>query len=150
MQEWLFRASNAKADSDTTLQIVERFGFIASNAYADPTKKQMMANVAKVGVGDIIHLYFVDGDGGRPIGAFRVVAPFRHPNGALYTAAIPKTSLRRIADPEMREALKAAGYEPDPQLNELCGWPVVVDEEEHRSPSYLAALFPGRNTLVLR
>ena len=28
--------------------------------------------------------------------------------------------------------------------------PVVVDEEEHRSPSYLAALFPGRNTLVLR
>ena len=108
------------------------------------------ASRIKVGVGDIIHLYFVDGDGGRPIGAFRVVAPFRHPNGALYTAAIPKTSLRRIADPEMREALKAAGYEPDPQLNELCGWPVVVDEEEHRSPSYLAALFPGRNTLVLR
>ena len=150
MQEWLFRASNAKADSDTTLQIVERFGFIASNAYADPTKKQMMANVAKVGVGDIIHLYFVDGEAGQPLGAYRVVAPFRHPNGALYTAAIPKTSLRRIADPEMREALKAAGYEPDPQLNELCGWPVVVDEEEHRSPSYLAALFPGRNTLVLR
>jgi hypothetical protein len=150
MQEWLYRASNAKADSEVTRGFIERFGFIHSNAFADPTKKQMMANVPKVGVGDIIHLYCVDADGGHPLGGYRVVAPFRHPNGALFTAAVPKTCLRRIADPELREALKAAGYEPDPQLGEFVGWPVVADEEEHRSPSYLAALFPGRNTLVLR
>lgn len=148
MQEWLYRASNAKADSDATRGLVDRFGFIHRSAFADATKKQMIANVAKVGVGDIIHLYFVEGEAGHPLGAYRVVAPFRHPNGALFTAAIPKTSLRRVADAGLKDELKAAGYEPDPQVGEFCGWPVIADE--HRSPSYLAALFPGRNALVLR
>jgi len=150
MQEWLYRASNAKADSDATRGLVDRFGFIHRSAFADATKKQMIANVAKVGVGDIIHLYFVEGEAGHPLGAYRVVAPFRHPNGALFTAAVPKTSLRRVADAGLREELKTAGYEVDPQINEFCGWPVIADEEQHRSPTYLAALFPGRNALVLR
>jgi hypothetical protein len=150
MQEWLYRASNAKADLEATRGLVDRFGFIHRSAFADTTKKQMIANVAKVGVGDIIHMFFVDDSGGRPLGTYRVVAPFRHPTGSLFAAAVPKTTLRRVVDPELREQLKDAGYEPDPQIGEFCGWPVIADEEDHRSPSYLAALFPGRNALVPR
>lgn len=149
MQEWLYRASNAKADSEATREIVDRFGFIHRSAYVDDTKTQMIANVGKVDFGDIIHLYFVDGAVGRPLGAFRVVAPHKHPNGALFGAAVPKTTLRKLVDGELKEHLKASpGHEPDPKLGEYTGWPVIPSEQ--RSPSYLAALFPGRNALVLR
>lgn len=148
MQEWLYRASNAKANSDATRELVDRFGFIHRNPYADSTKTQMIANVGKVGVGDIIHLYFVDTSGGRQLGAFRVVAPYRHPNPAPFAAAVPRTTLRKLAAGELRDFLLGAGYEPDPQIHELCGWPVIPDE--HHSPTYLASMFPGRNALVLR
>jgi hypothetical protein len=149
MQEWLYRASNAKADSEATREIVERFGFICRSAFVDDTKTQMIANVAKVDFGDIIHLYFVDASGGHPLGAFRVVAPHKHPNGALFAAAVPKTTLRKLADGELRQHLtEQPGYEPDPKLGEYTGWPVIPAEQ--RSPTYLASLFPGRNALVLR
>ena len=75
MQEWLYRASNTKANADDTRELVEHFGFICRSAFVDDTKTQMIANVGKVDFGDIIHMYFVDASGGRPLGAYRVVAP---------------------------------------------------------------------------
>lgn len=147
MQEWLYRASNAKATFDETRELVDRFGFICRNAYSDSTKTQMIANVANVDFGTI-HLYYVDASGGRPLGAYRVVAPHKHPNGALFAGAVPKTTLRKVVDPELIELLKERGYEADPKLGEFTGWPVIP--AELRSPSYLASLFPGRNALVLR
>lgn len=150
MQEWLYRASNARADSTSTKEFADEFGFICRTAFADVAHAQMIANVAKVDFGDVVHLYFVDGEGsGRSLGAYRVVGPHRHPRGQLFGAAVPKTKLRTVADGPLREALKDdSGYAVDPRVGEFCGWPVVPDE--HVSPSYLRELFTGRNTLVPR
>ncbi|MFY0537538.1 hypothetical protein [Nannocystis pusilla] len=148
MQEWLYRASNARADSSTTQEIADNFGFICRSAFADVAHAQMIANVAKVDFGDVIHLYFVDAEGGgRSLGAYRVVGPHRHPQGALFGAAVPKTKLRTVADDELRGKLRP-DYVVDPRVGEFCGWPVVRDE--HPSPSYVKDLFVGRNTLVPR
>ncbi|WAS93651.1 hypothetical protein [Nannocystis punicea] len=148
MQEWLYRASNAKANADNTQTLVDDFGFICRSAFADVAHAQMIANVAKVDFGDVVHLYFVDGEGGgRSLGAYRVVGPHRHPRGNLFGAAVPKTKLRTVADDELREKLRE-GYAVDPRVGEFCGWPVIRDE--HASPSYVKDLFVGRNTLVPR
>ncbi|MDC0722420.1 hypothetical protein [Nannocystis bainbridge] len=148
MQEWLYRASNAKADAAKTQTIVDDFGFICRSAYADVANAQMIANVAKVDFGDIIHLYFIDGEGGgRSLGAYRVVGPHKHPRGALFGAAVPKTKLRTVADDELRDVLRP-DYAVDPRIGEFCGWPVIRDEQP--SPSYVKDLFSGRNTLVPR
>jgi hypothetical protein len=146
MQEWLYRASNAKADSTTTRHFAEDLGFVCRTAFADAEQAQMIANVAKVDFGDVVHLYFVGEDGGQALGAFRIVGPHRHPRGRLFGAAVPKTKLRTVADEPLREALRDAGYAVDPRLGEFCGWPVIHDE--HPSPTYHRELFPGRNTLV--
>lgn len=150
MQEWLYRASNAKADSTSTQELAENFGFICRSAFADAAQSQMIANVAKVDFGDIVHLYFVDTEGGRSLGAYRVVGPHRHPQGQLFGAAVPKTKLRTVAEGPLRDALSQpnSGYAVDPRVGEFCGWPVVRDE--HPSPSWVRDLFVGRNTLVPR
>lgn len=150
MQEWLYRASTAQAEPSVTRQFAEQFGFICRTAFADAAQAQMIANVAKVDFGDVIHLYYVDAEGGRSLGAYRVVGPHRHPQGQLFGAAVPKTKLRTVADGPLRDALrdKDSGYAVDPRVGEFCGWPVVRDE--HPSPSYIRELFVGRNSLVPR
>ncbi|MDC0670098.1 hypothetical protein [Nannocystis radixulma] len=150
MHEWLYRASNAKADSTSTQTFADEFGFICRSAFADVAHAQMIANVAKVDFGDVVHLYFVDSEGaGRSLGAYRVVGPHRHPRGQLFGAAVPKTKLRTVADGPLRDRLRDdSGYAVDPRVGEFCGWPVVRDD--HVSPSYVRDLFVGRNTLVPR
>lgn len=147
MQEWLYRASDAGASADETRALADEFGFVCRSAFADAAQSQLIANVARVGFGDIIHLYFADAKAGQSLGAFRVVGPNRHPNGAQFGAAIPKTTLRRVAAGALRERLPES-YKVDPKLGEFCGWPVV--REERSSPSFLRELFPGRNALVPR
>lgn len=149
MQEWLYRASTAKAKSAETWGIVKRFGFIHRSVHTNAAKAQRIANVGNVAIGDIIHLYYLgDSGGGRVLGVFRVVDPKDHPQPALFAAAVSETALYTVGGAELREQLKRADYEPDPRLGEFCGWPVV--REERDSPPYAVALFPGRNSLVLR
>ncbi len=149
MQEWLYRASDAKAGAEETQELADQFGFVCRNAFADAAQPQLTATVARVTFQDIIHLYFVAPGGGKSLGAFRVVGPHRHPNAEYFGAAIPKTTLRRVvAGPLHERLLRAEGYAVDPKTGEFCGWPVV--REEMRSPIYGKALFPGRNALVPR
>lgn len=150
MREWFYRASNAGPDAARTRIFADDFGFICRSAFADAEHVQMIANVAKVDFGDVIHLYHVDDQGGSSLGAFRVVGPHRHPRGELFGAAVPKTKLRTVAEGPLREALSRpdSGYAVDPRLREYCGWPVI--REDRHSPSYTRDLFVGRNTLVPR
>lgn len=149
MQEWLYRASDAKAGADATRALADEFGFVCRNAFADAEQPKLIANVANVRFADIIHLYFVDADGGRSLGAFRVVGPNRHPNAEHFGAAVPKTTLRRVAAGSLRDRLQdLPGYEADPRIGAYCGWPVV--REERSSPSFVRELFPGRSALVPR
>ncbi len=149
MQEWLYRASDAKAGSEATKELADQFGFVCRNPFTDAAQPQLIANVARVTFQDIIHLYFVGADGGELLGAFRVVGPNRHANALYFGAAIPKTTLRRVAPGPLHDRLtQLAGYSVDPRSGEYCGWPVVP--EELRSPSYIRELFTGRNALVPR
>jgi hypothetical protein len=148
MQEWLYRASTAKAKSAETWAIVKRFGFIHRSVYVNANKAQRIANIINVAIGDIIHLYYIGDSGGRVLGVFRVVDPKDHPQGALFAAPVPETALYTVGGEELRAQLRKADYEPDPKLGEFCGWPVA--REERSSPPYAAELFPGRNSLVLR
>lgn len=147
-QEWLYRASNAKEGRDSTLEFVQKFGFIQRNPYVDAEKGQLVPNVKEVDLGHIIHLYFVDSRGGQQLGCFRVVGPGNHPNGKQFGAAVKGAfTLRSVAESELLDHLIAAeGYERDPKLATYCGWPVV--QEERPSPRYLPGLFSGRNSLV--
>lgn len=124
-QEWLYRASPAREDREHTTAIVRDFGFICRNPFADAAKKQWIANVQKVDFRHIIHLYFIDGDGGAAIGSFRVIAPKNHPRLAHFASAVEGT--------------------PDPRLGVFCGWPVVLAETS--GPAYDPGLFPGQNAL---
>ena len=119
------------------------------NAFSNAAQPQLIANVAHVTFQDIIHLYFVDPEGGRSLGAFRVVGPNKHRNAAYFGAAIPKTTLRLVATGPLHEHLQELlpGYEVEPQSGAYCGWPVVRDDRS--SPAFDGALFPGRNALVL-
>lgn len=150
MQEWLYRASDAQADPTLTQQFADEYGFICRTAFTAADGPQMIANVAKVDFGDVVHLYYVDAEGGRSLGAYRVVGPNRHPQGEIFGAAVPKTRLRTVADSPLRDALRdpGSGYSVDPRVGEFCGWPVV--REDHPSPAYARNLFVGRNTLVPR
>jgi hypothetical protein len=149
MQEWLYRASTAKAKSAETWAIVKDFGFIHRSVYASASKAQRIPNVVNVAIGDIIHLYYIgNANVGRLLGVFRVVDPNDHPRGAQFGAAAPETALYTVVAADLREKLHKADYEPDPRLGEFCGWPVA--RETRSSPAYNAALFPGRNSLVLR
>lgn len=149
MREWLYRASSAKTGPEATQELADKFGFICRSAFAEAAKEQMIANVGKVDFGDVIHLYYVDEAGGRSLGAFRLVGPHRHPHGEYFGGAVPRTRLRRVAVGPLQEQLQQVeGYEPDPRLQEFCGWPVV--QEERSSPIYVRDLFPGRNSLVPR
>lgn len=149
MREWLYRASTTKADEDKTRELVEQFGFICRSAYADAAQPQLIANVGKVTFQDVIHLYFVDGSGGRLVGAFRVIGPNKHAEPTYFAAALPKTTLRRVAPGALLDRLRETpGYSPDPKLGDFTGWPVA--REEVRSPAFTRDLFPGRNALVPR
>lgn len=150
MQEWLYRASIAKAKSAETWSIVKGSGFIHRNVHTQAKKPQRIANVGSVAIDDIIHLYYIgDSGAGRALGVFRVVDPKDHPQGEVFATAVPESALYTVAGPDLRLKLQTANYEPDPKLGEFCGWP-VVREVERDSPPYNAALFPGRNSLVLR
>lgn len=146
MQEWLYRASGAKAGFEATQELAEEFGFVCRNAVS--RSGQLIANVAGVTYGDVIHLYFVGPEGGRSLGAFRVVGPNNHPNAEFFGAGIPKTTLRQVAvTGRLHERLRELpGYEVEPQSGAYCGWPVVRDDRS--SPAFDSALFPGRNALV--
>jgi len=120
----------------------------ARRAYTEGTE-QLIAHVASVDFGDIIHLYFAATTSGSLLGAFRVVGPNKHPNPEYFGKAVHKTKLRTVADGPLRDHLVAnEGYTPDSTLKLYCGWPVVA--EEVRSPSYIKEMFPGRNALVKR
>jgi len=150
MQEWLYRATPAKAKSAETATIVKKFSFIHRSAHTDAAMPQRIANIANVAIDDVIHLYFInESNVGRPFGAYRVVAAGDHPQTALFAAQVPGTALYTVTGDEFRERLRVIGYGPDPKLGEFCGWPVVPGPQGS-SPVYTAALFPGRNSLVLR
>ncbi len=144
-QEWLYRASPAREDRERTTAIVRDFGFICRNPFADAAKKQWIANVQKVDFRHIIHLYFIDGDGGAAIGSFRVIAPKNHPRLAHFASAVEGApALRTVAQGDLAEFLRM-GYTPDPRLGVFCGWPVVLAETS--GPAYDPGLFPGQNAL---
>ncbi len=147
-QEWLYRATGALERPDVTRGLAVEYGFICRTAYTEGTE-QLIAHVASVDFGDIIHLYYAGPTGGSLLGAFRVVGPNKHPNPEFFGKAVHKTKLRTVADGSLRDHLVAnEGYTPDPTLKLYCGWPVVT--EEVRSPSYIKEMFPGRNALVKR
>lgn len=155
MQEWLYRASTAKAGSAETWDLVKRYGFLHRGAFNKASSPQRIANVANVAAGDIIHLYYLGATkgNGRVLGIFRVVDPNDHPDAALFAAAVPETALYTIASGELREKLQKYGYDLDPKLGEFCGWPVVRETEreaQRDSPAYTSTLFPGQNSLILR
>ncbi|MDC0672789.1 hypothetical protein [Nannocystis radixulma] len=152
MPTWLYRASNAKAGSAETWEILERFGFIHRNVYSRAARMQRVANVGSVAIGDLIHLYYAgDLNLGQDFGVFRVVDPKDHSQPALFGAPVSKSALYTIAGGTLHDRLRAAQYEPDPQLDVLCGWPVVRVEgvaPRQVSAGMMFALFPTRNSLV--
>ena len=147
MQTWLYRASKTKAGSAETKAIITRFGFIHRGAHSRAAQPQLIANVGSVLIDDIIHLYYVGDTGkGQTFGVYRVADPTGHSQPALFSTAVPSTALYRVAPGALYDRLRTAQYEPDPQLGEYCGWPVL--RVEGHSPPYTPALFPGRNSLV--
>lgn len=144
-QEWLYRASPAREDREQTTAIVREFGFICRNPFTDATKKQWIPNVQKVLFRHVIHLYYVDKEGGTAIGSYQVVGPNNHPRREQFAAAVEGAlALRTVAPGELAELLRPR-YAPDPRLGVLCGWPVV--QVETSGPAYNPRLFPGQNAL---
>jgi hypothetical protein len=148
-QEWLYRASGALEGPDVTRELATEFGFICRTAYTEGTET-LIAHVASVDFGDVIHLYFAGPTSGTLLGAFRVVGPVKHPHPEFFGKAVHKTKLRTVLDGPLKDYLaeKATGYTADPTLKLFTGWPIVP--EETRSPSYIKEMFPGRNALVKR
>lgn len=146
MKEWLYRASTAQAKSAETWTIVRDFGYLHRSVYANASKAQRIPNVMNVAIDDLIHLYYVGDNGGRPLGVLRVVDPKDHPRGDQFGAVVPETHLWTVVGPDLLARLPGVGYERDPKLGEYCGWPVV--RAEGRSPPYAATLFTGHNSLV--
>jgi hypothetical protein len=148
-KEWLYRASDAQEDGADTRELAQEHGFICRNPYTQTTQKQHIALVKHVGTRDIIHLYFADSKTeatGELLGAYRVVAPFKHPAPDNFGPAVTGTTLRRVASGPLLEALQQRykGYLPDAD-GAYYGWPVIPDECP--SPSYRRELFPTRNSL---
>lgn len=151
-QEWLYRASTAREDSERTRELAEQHGFIARTPHTDGPRSQMIALVKHVGVADVIHLYFADPEsdrGGASLGAYRVVAPHKHPNAQHFGPAVTGTTVRRVAAGPLHDLLRDQypGYEPDAD-GVYWGWPVI--REDAPSPSYARDFFPTRNSLVRR
>lgn len=152
MPTWLYRASNAKAGSAETWEILERFGFIHRNVYSRAARMQRVANVGSVVIGDLVHLFYAgDLNHGQDFGVFRVIDPKDHSQPALFAAPVPKSALYTIAGGTLHDRLREAQYEPDPKLGVLCGWPVVRVEgvaPSQVNPFTMFTLFPTRNSLV--
>lgn len=146
--EWLYRATGALEGSDVTRELAEEFGFICRSAYTEGTET-LIAQVANVDFGDVIHLYFAGPSTGTLLGAYRVVGPVKHPHPEYFGKAVHKTKLRTVADGPLKDHLgEKTIYAPDSTLKLFTGWPIVP--EETRSPSYIKEMFPGRSTLVKR
>ena len=82
---------------------------------------------------------------------FRVVTPQDHAQPALFAAPVPKSALYTVAGGELHDRLREVHYEPDPQLHELCGWPVIRVAGTAPcpvSPFVMFSLFPTQNSLV--
>jgi hypothetical protein len=152
MQTWLYRATTAKAGSAETWDIAEQFGFIHRGLYSRAARAQRIANVGSVAIDDLIHLYYVgDLNLGQAFGVFRVVDPKAHSQPALFAAPVVHSALYTVAPGNLHDRLRKAQYEPDPQLGEFCGWPVVRvegDAPRQVSAGEMFKLFPNRNSLV--
>ena len=146
--EWLYRANTSKEGLEVTRSLLENYGFIVRSAYAEGDKEQMIASVAQIAFGDVIHLYFAGAGGGVPLGAYRIVGPNNHPRPELFASGVKGAlTLRTVAPGELDDHLREnKGYAPDPRLAAFCGWPVVPDE--HPSPIYSPSRFPGRSTIA--
>jgi len=146
--EWLYRASTSKEGQEVTRGLLETYGFIVRSAYAEGDKELMIAHVAQIGFGDVIHLYLAGTGGSVTLGAFRIVGPNNHPRPELFASGVKGAlTLRTVAPGELDDHLRETkGYEPDPRLAAYCGWPVVPDERP--SPTYNSSRFPGRSTIA--
>jgi len=152
MPTWLYRATNAKAGSAETWEIADRFGFIHRNFYSRAARVQRVANVGNVEFDDLVHLFFAgDLNHGQDFGVFRVVGPKGHPQPGLFATPVSKSALYTVSAGTLHDRLRDAQYEPDPQLNVLCGWPVVRVAGVDPCPvsaGMMFALFPTQNSLV--
>lgn len=144
--EWLYRATGAQEGLEVTRELAAEYGFISRNPHAETGA--MIAHVAGVDFGDIIHLYFAAGSTGTLLGAYRVVGPVKHPHGEIFGPAVTRTKLRTVLESPLKEFLERSNYQQDVSLGAYCGWPIVP--EEARSPSYIREMFPGKNALVKR
>jgi hypothetical protein len=125
MQEWFYKATNAKLDHHGTLTLANR-GFLCRSAY---TREQAwVENVQAVSFGDVIHFHFID-RGPRPVGAFEVIRreAFKiakdKPTADDFTGPVPGCALYEVIDPSFIVKLDPrGGYKPDPKLQKYTGW----------------------------
>jgi hypothetical protein len=145
--EWVYRASDAMEDPQHTRVLADEFGFICRSAHVDAEDARRIPYVREVDFGHLIHLYYVDADGGAAVGAYRVGLK-GHPRASQFAGAVEGIpALRKVAEGELAALLRERlRYAPDPKLGVFSGWPVV--RVAGSSPTYGPELFTGRNSLA--
>lgn len=147
MATWSYKATPAKAGPEFTESLARDDRFLARTAYL-PTNKlgknPHPSNAWKMAVGDIIHIYYVDGPKSE-LGSFQVIDPSL--SGPGFQPAIHGQCFAIVVDSALVKKLQAEkSYAPDPILKTFVGW-VLELQAEMRTPKYTPALFRGSHTL---
>jgi hypothetical protein len=146
-QQWLYKATNAIASLDQTRALAVEDGFLCKAHFEAGGTRQKADLVDQVHHGDVIHFYYVDGDGSAHVlGSFEVVSPRNSLHPARFSGPVGHTDLVRVVDDAFAERLKAMGYEDDARLRYLTGW-AIRPAATAVAPPYATDLFSGRQVI---
>jgi len=146
-QEWLYKATTTIAPFEDTRNLAVVDGFLCKAHFESGGVRQKADLVDQVHHGDIVHIYYVEDDGGaHTLGSFEIVAPPRSLHPSRFSGPVGHTDLVRVVDDAFTQRLKTLGYEDDARLGYVTGWalnpaPTAVP------PPYTSDLFRPRQVL---
>ena len=149
MTHWYYRATDDEMSLEDTQRMLSDFGFIARTAYTRQKTGRIapVTKVRDVGLGDVLHVYHVSGDGAECLGTWVICGPRRHARCECMGPAVTKTAVHRAKGDLLSEMQAHDGVQPDPSIDEYTGWFVL--EGSDRSPDYQPTWFTGRGALAL-
>jgi hypothetical protein len=147
MAHWYYRTTDEMSLEDTQ-RILSDFGFIARTAYVRQKTGRIapVTKVREVGLGDVLHVYHVSGDGAESLGTWEICGPRRHGRGECMGPAVTKTAVHRAKGDLLSEMETNDEVHPDPSVEAYTGWFVLAADE--RSPDYQPGWFTGRAPLA--